>query len=178
MAVERINRNDISAGALNCEQRIRWVSESTVDLRSALDRLDRIHFEEVERSTFGAIRCRRSDDRIVCTAFDRWPALVFSLRETRVDATSATRVWSIASGLMARKAERYGTLSLGVAADPTSSGLAIWARVDDFPSRFLGPARRGVPGLAWSVVNRLYSDYHRTVTFRCLDRVAAELGAR
>jgi len=178
----RGHRQELSRGFLDTEQRLEWSGKtpSRARLEALPARFEREHFREVERSAAGLLRCRREGDRVVCRLLGRWPALIFADERATVAAESATRCWRILGGLLARPdPEGYGTLTLGLAVVPDPTGdtlLALWSRVESYPSRLLAVRPPAGTRLLWRVVGRIYAAYHARVTFRCLDKLAAFVG--
>jgi hypothetical protein len=179
----RRHRQEIFHGFLECEQCLEW--HGRLPARDVVEQLPellaRAHFAEVERSVAGLIRCRRDGDRIACRLLGRWPGLIFAEDRIEGEAHAVTARWRILGGLLARpEPAGYGVLTLGFTATllPGEGALlALYSRVEGFPSRFLalGPGIR----VRWPrpLVARIYAAYHRWVTFRYLHRVARVLDA-
>jgi hypothetical protein len=172
----RLAWDRLTDGTLTCEEHLRVAVTEPIDLGKVLQRLERAHFAEVERASFGVIRCHRQVDGVVCAAAGRWPALAFGSPETTLTATAGRRCWPIRDGLLARPSATLGTLTLAV--ERQGEGLLLTSAVEGFPSRFLGDPLPGLPRELWRVVGHLYVGYHRHVSFRSLERVARELRGR
>jgi hypothetical protein len=179
----RQHRQDISQGCLESEQRLEWYGR--VPACGSLDRLPelftRAHFAEVERSVAGLLQCERDGDQIVCRLLGRWPALIFAADATEWGPHAVTVRWRILGGLLSRlEPEGCGLLTMGfdvTALSGQDARLAVWSRVEGFPSRFLGPWPLIGGRVMQQLVGRAYAAYHRRVTFRYLHRVAQLLGA-
>ncbi|MCS6801508.1 MAG: hypothetical protein RMM58_03455 [Chloroflexota bacterium] len=165
----------VREGVLTCEQQLRVPVTGSPDLVAILDRLERVHFAEVERATFGVIRCHRRGAEIVCHVGERWPVLTFGAPETVVSATAAERRWPIRAGLLARPSAARGELILRAERGQEGQEVLLTNAVDGFPSRFLGDPLPGMPRLLWRLLSDVYLAYHRLVSFRGLERVACEL---
>ena len=113
---------------------------------------------------------------MACRLFGRWPALTFHNAVTSDDGHAVIRVWTIGPGLLARRADSFGSLLLGAESRTGPNGRdewRIWVEVKDYPSRFLPQAPTSHAVRVW--IARLYLAAHGWVTGRYLDRLAAIL---
>lgn len=177
------HRQDLSGGLLESEQRLEWRGPLPAPPRMEQfpELFAAAHFAEVERSVAGLLRCRRAGPRIECRLWGRWPGLIFAEDGVTRGAYAVTVRWRILGGWLARPGEtEMGALLLGFTAIPVpgqDAWLTVWARVEGYPSRFLGAPGQGGRRWGCGLVGELYAAYHRRVTFRYLHRVAGLLEA-
>jgi hypothetical protein len=176
---------DTGRGVLESEEHLTWTGPwpPAPELARLPALLERSHFRSIERFSLGLLRCRRRGGRVECRFLGGWPGLAFADGGTTRRPDRVERRWTIAPGFLARHLTGapppagHGTLALGV--ERMAEGrLHAWARVEEFPARFLGPAPFGLApfGRPWGWLGRVYAAVHSAAAFRCLRDVARSLG--
>lgn len=171
-------------GTLEAEQAVEW-TQGTAPMIAGLPALmTTLHFAAVTRFTAGIVRSRTINDGIVCRAFDRVPILGFSELPVEHNEGKVACKWNITGGVFARRpsaAHASGLLTLGVTwtahKDNAIDGARCraWARVEEFPSRFLSARKR--PVLPWRAIGTVYRTFHAHVVFAYLASLASTLAA-
>lgn len=173
---------DRSSENLWVEQRLSWQGKNPDEetWQSLPERLVDAHFEEVRRALGGILRCRRVGERTECSFPGGPSALVFEKDTVEVGDERILVSMRILGGVLARGAESYGALRMGVsrAGSGEVREISAWQEVDGYPSRFIRKSR--LPGVRFAlrVVSRIYREYHAVVTFRSLERVRSYIEAR
>ena len=114
--VEHQHQQEIDAGLLNSRQSLQtlWPTLSREETNRLPETMERLHFEAVERSVLGLIRCRRGGGAIDCRLLGVWSALSFVEIETVREKGRCLRRWRVGPGLLSRSGYAdYGTLTLG-----------------------------------------------------------------
>ena len=172
-------------GTLEAEQAVEWTQGAPPTSAGLPALMTALHFAAVTRFTAGLVRSRTIHDGIVCRAFDRVPILGFSdLPVASIDGKVVCR-WNITGGVFARRpsaAHASGLLTLGITWSAIETGgvegarCRAWARVEEFPSRFLSARAR--PVLPWRVIGTVYRTFHAHVVFAYLASLAFTLAAQ
>jgi hypothetical protein len=171
------SEDDISAGLLNSTQTIEWAGPPLPAARHAelAARMDREHFNAVQQSVFGLIRCRVQPDRVVCSVFGLIPLLKFGAPVTSVERDGVSRIWGVTGGLLARRGSLYGNLTFvwSQREQPDHSWVhCLSSSVQGYPSRFLRVKDDFLMRSLLRHVAAWYASYHGKVTCRFLRRLA------
>jgi hypothetical protein len=137
--------------------------------RDGAGRLGSAYWNEVERSTRGAVRARRTPESIVeLRLFGRPPALLrFGAPEIEVEPTGISCTYPVLGGLLARAAG--GELVFEQRRSPT---WCVRTLVRDFSPRFAGrPGRAGWRGF---VYHQVQARLHRAIGRRYVARLVRE----
>jgi hypothetical protein len=136
--------------------------------RDGAGRLGSAYWQEVERSTRGAVRARRTPESVELRLFGRAPALLcFGAPEIQVDPTSISCTYPVLGGLLARGAG--GELVFEQRRTPT---WCVRTLVRDFSPRLAG--RAGSPGWRGLVYHQVQARLHRAIGRRYVARLVRE----
>jgi hypothetical protein len=136
--------------------------------RDGARRLGSAYWREVERSTRGAVRARRTPESVELRVFGRAPALLrFGAPEIRVDPSGVSCTYPVVGGLLARGAG--GELVF------EQRRIAAWCLrtlVRDFSPRLAG--RAGGAGWTGFVYRQVQARLHRAIGRRYVARLVRE----
>ena len=136
--------------------------------RDGAGRLGLAYWHEVERSTLGAVRARRTPESVELCLFGRPPALLrFGAPEIQVDLTGISCTYPVLGGLLARGAG--GEL---VFEQRRSPAWCVRTLVRDFSPRLAG--RTGKPGWRGFVYHQVQARLHRAIGRRYIARLVRE----
>jgi hypothetical protein len=136
--------------------------------RNGAGRLGSAYWQEVERSTRGAVRARRTPELVELRLFGRAPALLrFGAPEIQVDPTAISCTYPILGGLLARGAG--GELVFEQRRTPE---WCVRTLIRDFSPRFAG--RAGSPGWTSFVYHQVQARLHLAIGRRYVARLVAE----
>ena len=136
--------------------------------RDGAGRLGSAYWHEVERSTRGAVRARRTADSVELRFFGRAPALLcFGAPEIQVDSTGISCTYPVLGGLLARRAG--GEL---VFEQRRSPAWCVRTLVRDFSPRLV--ARPGRAAWRGVVYHQVQARLHRTIGRRYVARLVRE----
>jgi hypothetical protein len=136
--------------------------------RDGAGRLGSAYWHEVERSTRGAVRARRTPESVELCFFGRAPALLrFGAAEIQVDPTGISCTYPVLGGLLARGAG--GEL---VFEQRRSPALCVRTLVRDFSPRLAG--RLGRAGWRGFVYHQVQARLHRAIGRRYVARLVQE----
>jgi hypothetical protein len=131
-------------------------------------RLGSLYWQEVERSTRGVVRARRTPERVELRLFGRAPALLrFGAPQLRVGPTAISCTYPVLGGLLARDAG--GEL---VFEQRRSTAWCVRTLVRDFSPRLGG--RAGGPGWTSFVYHQVQARLHRAIGRRYVARLVGE----
>jgi hypothetical protein len=136
--------------------------------RNGAGRLGSAYWQEVERSTRGAVRARRTPESVELRLFGRGPALLrFGAPEIQVDPTAISCTYPILGGLLARGAG--GELVFEQRRTPE---WCVRTLIRDFSPRFAG--RAGSPGWTRFVYHQVQARLHRAIGRRYVAQLVGE----
>ena len=136
--------------------------------RDGAGRLGSAYWQEVERSTRGAVRARRTPESVELRLFGRPPALLrFGAPELKVEPTAISCTYPVLGGLLARGAG--GELVLEQRRSPA---WCVRTLVRDFSPRLAG--RAGSPGWTGFVYHQVQARLHRAIGRRYVARLVRE----
>jgi hypothetical protein len=136
--------------------------------RDGAARLGSAYWQEVERSTRGAVRARRTAESVELRLFGRAPALLrFGAPQIQVDASGVSCTYPVVGGLLARGAG--GELVFEQQRRPT---WCVRALVRDFSPRLAG--RAGSAGWRGFVYRQVQARLHRAIGRRYFARLVRE----
>lgn len=126
------------------------------------------YWREVERSTRGVVRTRRTPESVELRLFGHAPALLrFGAPEIEVDPTGISCTYAVLGGLLARGAG--GDL---VFEQRRSPAWCVRTLVRDFSPRLAG--RDGSPGWTGFVYHQVQARLHRAIGRRYVARLVRE----
>jgi hypothetical protein len=136
--------------------------------RNGARRLGSAYWQEVERSTWGAIRTRRTPRSVELRLFGHGPALLrFGAPAIHVDPTGVSCIYPITGGLLARNAG--GELVFEQRHGP---GWCVRTLVRDFSPRLAG--RDGSAGWTGFVYRQVQARLHGAIGRRYVARLVRE----
>jgi hypothetical protein len=136
--------------------------------RDGAGRLGSAYWQEVESSTRGIVRARRTPGSVELCLFGRAPALLrFGPPLIHVDPTGISCAYPVLGGLLAR--DGGGEL---VFEQRRSAAWCLRTRVRDFSPRFAG--RAGSPGWTGFVYHQMQARLHRAIGRRYVARLVRE----
>jgi hypothetical protein len=136
--------------------------------REGAGRLGSAYWQEVVRSTRGAVQARRTPEGVELRLFSRAPALLrFGAPEIQVDPTRVSCTYPVLGGLLARGAG--GEL---VFEQRRGSTWCVRTLVRDFSPRLAG--RAGSRGWTGFVYHQVQARLHRAIGRRYVARLVRE----
>ena len=174
-----------NAGTLEAEQAVEWTQGTRPVIAGMPALMTALHFAAVNRFTAGLVESQTVPAGIVCRAFGRVPILGFSDLPVETADEKVVCRWNITGGVFARRpstTHASGLLTLGISWTAPGSDAAkatrcrAWARVEEFPSRFLSARERSL--LPWRAIGTVYRTFHAHVVFAYLASLASTLAAR
>jgi hypothetical protein len=136
--------------------------------RDGAGRLGSAYWQEVERSTRGAVRARRTPESVELRLFGRQPALLrFGAPQIHVDASGVSCTYPVVGGLLARGAG--GELVFEQRRNPT---WCVRTLVRDFSPRLAG--RAGDSGWRGFVYRHVQARLHRAIGRRYVAQLVRE----
>jgi hypothetical protein len=135
--------------------------------RDGAGRLGSAYWQEVERSTRGAVRARQTPGSIELCLFGRAPALLrFGAPEIRVDPTGISCTYRVLGGLLAREAG--GELVFEQRRRPA---WCVRTLLRDFSPRLAGRAGKSGTGF---IYHHVQARLHRAIGRRYVARLVRE----
>lgn len=136
--------------------------------RDGAGRLGSAYWQEVERSTRGAVRARRTPESVELRLFGRAPVLLrFGAPQIRVNPTAISCTYAVLGGLLARGAG--GELVFEQRRGPE---WCVRTLVRDFSPRLAG--RAGNPGWTGFVYHQVQARLHGAIGRRYVARLVQE----
>jgi hypothetical protein len=127
-----------------------------------------VYWQEVERSTRGAVRARQTADSVELRLFGRSPALLcFGAPEIQVGLNGISCAYPVLGGLLARGAG--GEL---VFEQRRSPAWCLRTLVRGFSPRLAG--RAGMPGWTGLIYHQIQARLHRAIGRRYVARLVRE----